>query len=269
MKTRILSAIIALPLVLIPIYFGGLPMYSIILLAMIIGLMEFHRAFQINSPFIYGIEIAGAFLQLLVIRLDFYSFLFAPLILVVFILLGYYMVKYPKYPMDKLFVSMFSFVYLIIFTSHIVLIRENLQKGNYFIWLILLIAFGSDTCAYFSGVTLGKHKLAPKLSPKKTIEGSIGAIIGTSLITLAFGFYMFNNGIEKNLVNILFFVIMGFFGSMVSQLGDMAASAMKRVVGIKDFGKLLPGHGGIIDRLDSIIFVAPFVYYMTVLILEV
>ena len=269
MKTRILSALIALPLVLIPIYYGGLPMYSIIMIAFIIGLMEFHRAFQIKSRFIYGVELVGAVLQLLVIRFDLHLFLFAPLIVVVFTLLGYYMVNYPKYSMDKIFVSVFAFVYLVLFTSHIVLIRESLPKGNYFIWLILLIAFGSDTFAYFSGVTLGKHKLAPKLSPKKTIEGSIGAIIGTSFITLAFGFFMFSNGVEKNAMNILFFVLMGFFGSIVSQLGDMAASAMKRVVGIKDFGKLLPGHGGIIDRLDSIIFVSPFVYYMTLLILEV
>ena len=112
--------------------------------------------------------------------------------------------------------------------------------------------FRSDTCAYFAGYAFGKHKLIPKVSPKKTIEGSIGGILGSTLICLAFGYY-FN-------IDLKVIVILGFLGSIVAQVGDLFASSVKRYVGIKDYGKLIPGHGGILDRFDSVILVAPFVY---------
>lgn len=124
--------------------------------------------------------------------------------------------------------------------------------GKIYVWLIFIIAFATDTCAYFAGYAFGKHKLIPKVSPKKTIEGSIGGILGSTLICLAFGYY-FN-------IDLKVIVILGFLGSIVAQVGDLFASSIKRYVGIKDYGKLIPGHGGILDRFDSVILVAPFVY---------
>ena len=124
--------------------------------------------------------------------------------------------------------------------------------GKIYVWLIFIIAFATDTCAYFAGYAFGKHKLIPKVSPKKTIEGSIGGILGSTLICLAFGYY-FN-------IDLKVIVILGFLGSIVAQVGDLFASSVKRYVGIKDYGKLIPGHGGILDRFDSVILVAPFVY---------
>ena len=134
----------------------------------------------------------------------------------------------------------------------IILTMDNFDMGKIYVWLIFIIAFATDTCAYFTGYAFGKHKLIPKVSPKKTIEGSIGGILGSTLICLAFGYY-FN-------IDLKVIVILGFLGSIVAQVGDLFASSIKRYVGIKDYGKLIPGHGGILDRFDSVILVAPFVY---------
>ena len=100
---------------------------------------------------------------------------------------------------------------------------------------------------------LGKHKLIPKVSPKKTIEGSVGGILGSTLGCAVFG-YIFK-------LDLTAMILIGSLGSIIAQFGDLFASSIKRYVGIKDYGKLIPGHGGILDRFDSVILVAPFVYY--------
>jgi phosphatidate cytidylyltransferase len=110
----------------------------------------------------------------------------------------------------------------------------------------------TDTFAYFSGYLFGKHKLIPNVSPKKTIEGSIGGILGSTICCLIFG-YIFK-------LDMALMIVMGIIGSIIAQIGDLFASSIKRYVGIKDYGNLIPGHGGVLDRFDSVILVAPFVY---------
>jgi len=141
---------------------------------------------------------------------------------------------------------------------HIVTTRQ-LEAGNLYIFLIFIGAFATDTCAYFVGVLFGKHKLCPKISPKKTIEGAIGGEIGTVILMLAFG-YVAGNVANVN-VNYLSLGILGVLSGLFSQLGDLTASIIKRQYGVKDYGNLLPGHGGIMDRIDSIVLMAPLVYY--------
>ena len=108
--------------------------------------------------------------------------------------------------------------------------------------------------AYFTGLAMGKHKLCPHLSPKKSVEGAVGGVIGSVILCLLFGHFFVPD--FKALC-----LIIGFFGSVVSQLGDLSASAFKRQMGIKDYGNLIPGHGGILDRFDSVLFTAPVVFY--------
>ncbi len=127
-------------------------------------------------------------------------------------------------------------------------------EGTIYIWLVFITAWGTDTFAYISGNLFGKTKLCPKLSPNKTVEGSVGGILGTALLTLIFAKYF-------ELFPLWNFVLLSFLGSIVAQLGDLTASKIKRITGIKDFGFIMPGHGGILDRFDSILFTAPFVYY--------
>jgi phosphatidate cytidylyltransferase len=145
-----------------------------------------------------------------------------------------------------------TLVYIPFFTYHMVLI--DMTDYPLFIWIVIIAAFGSDIFAYFTGYFLGKHKMAPNLSPKKTIEGAIGGLAGSSLLSWLFGFIFMR---EMALVCL----VLGLVGGAAGMAGDLTASMFKRKMGIKDYGTLIPGHGGIMDRFDSVIFVAPVVYY--------
>jgi phosphatidate cytidylyltransferase len=114
--------------------------------------------------------------------------------------------------------------------------------------------------AYFTGLLLGRHKLAPKISPKKTIEGAVGGVAGSVLLCGLFGYF----AVPPLLTHC---IALGVLGGVVSQLGDLTASIFKRKMGIKDYGNLIPGHGGVLDRFDSVLFTAPAVYYYIVIVL--
>ena len=136
----------------------------------------------------------------------------------------------------------------------------------YFILLILCSAWGGDTAAYFAGRAFGKHKLAPIVSPHKTVEGAIGGIFGSVLagvvLTLVYSFLSASHNVITIQVqprHYAILVVMGAIASALGILGDLFASSVKRQVGIKDYGTIFPGHGGILDRFDSVMFIAPFV----------
>lgn len=134
---------------------------------------------------------------------------------------------------------------------------DQMQGGKFFILTPLIAAFLSDAFALFAGILFGKHKLAPELSPKKTVEGSVGGLFGAVLGMTIYGLIM---GLWFHFqVNYPLLILYGLLGSAVAQLGDLAFSYIKRQYGLKDFGNILPGHGGILDRFDSVIFCAPFI----------
>jgi phosphatidate cytidylyltransferase len=149
--------------------------------------------------------------------------------------------------------------YVIFFSFHVTLVD---QTGPYsrLVWLIVITAFGTDVMAYFTGYLLGKHKLCPKISPKKTIEGSIGGVLGSIILSGLFGYFF----MPDILIHCL---VIGLLGGIVSQFGDLTASIFKRKMGIKDYGNLIPGHGGILDRFDSVLFTGPMVYYYIILVI--
>ena len=121
------------------------------------------------------------------------------------------------------------------------------------IWLIYIISWGTDTFAYLVGVLFGKHKLCPNISPKKTIEGAIGGILGSVILLNIFNIYIFK-------YNPIFINLVAIFSSIIAQIGDLFASKIKREANIKDFGNLISGHGGVLDRFDSIVFLTPVIY---------
>lgn len=132
--------------------------------------------------------------------------------------------------------------------------------------MILISSWISDTCAYCVGMLLGKHKLAPVLSPKKSVEGAVGGVVGTAIVGALFGFFMSEQIVTDRQVTMIFALI-GAIGSVVAQMGDLAASAIKRNYNIKDYGKLIPGHGGIMDRFDSVLVTAPMIYFLFTLLI--
>ena len=154
----------------------------------------------------------------------------------------------------------FGIMYIPLLTSHFILLRL-LEKGVYWILLVLIIAIVGDTAGLYIGKYFGKNKLSMLVSPGKTIEGTIGLVFGSVSGCLIFSYFFFP---EVSRVHIL---IISFVGSIIGQLGDLCESAIKRNYGLKDASSLLPGHGGLLDRMDSLIFIAPFVYYYRIFVI--
>ncbi len=159
--------------------------------------------------------------------------------------------------------AFFGVFYLSVMLSFIYQTRI-LPGGVFTVWLIFICAWGCDTCAYCVGMLIGRHKMAPILSPKKSVEGGVGGIVGAALIGVVYGLLVNRFGGAE--VNVISYAVIGAAGGAVSQIGDLAASAIKRKHNIKDYGKLIPGHGGILDRFDSVIFTAPIIYCLAVLL---
>lgn len=156
----------------------------------------------------------------------------------------------------------FGIIYIIGFIMFIPLIYMS-EHGKLLIWYLAISAWGTDTFAYLVGIKFGKHKLTPS-SPKKSIEGSIGGIVGSTLIAIIYTYFI--NKICNAGISYLEITGIAVVLSVLSQIGDLAASSIKRYVDIKDFGKIIPGHGGMLDRIDSILFIAPFAYFLLTMI---
>ena len=140
----------------------------------------------------------------------------------------------------------------------------DLEHGRYYVLLPFVAAFTSDAFALFAGMLFGKHKLAPSLSPKKTVEGAVGGLVGAVVCVLVYALVIC--GIWHATPNYPAFILYGVLGSVISQLGDLSFSYIKREYGIKDYGNLLPGHGGILDRFDSVIFCGPLTEIMLMML---
>ena len=160
----------------------------------------------------------------------------------------------------------FCFTILIAFsTTCFVYLRDffGLRIGFYAVLVTLVGAWMSDTGAYFFGLAFGRHKLAPEISPKKTVEGALGgilvALVSQGLVAFGYSFYCAKAGAAFS-INLPLLLVCSPLISVVSIVGDLSASVMKRQFGIKDFGHIMPGHGGVLDRFDSVLLVIPFVY---------
>ena len=261
MKKRIISGIIMVPLVIF-VYLGGYWLAALAILVGFMGVREFYKGFEAMDVHpSHGIAWAALFTLYLIHGLVPHEPIFILAWLAAFIMIGsLWMFDIEKRTPTDTMATIIGIVYIIFFSYHVVLV-DGTGPYRILIWLVLLTAFGSDICAYFAGVFLGKHKMAPHLSPKKTIEGAIGGVLGSAILSGLFGWFF-----AKPLF--IHCIIIGLLASPVSMCGDLTASAYKRTMGIKDYGNLIPGHGGIMDRFDSILFTAPFVYYYIAIVLE-
>jgi len=255
---RTLSAIALLPILLVVMH-GGALLYILESILIIMALRELYGVFTYKNiraikiiGYIFGIYLG--FKNLLNIN---YSNL---IILFILFIISVILMLMEKYSIIDIVITFTGIFYIAIFMDYISLIINNFEHGNMYVWLVFIVAFCTDVFAYFIGYTMGKNKLIPTISPKKTIEGSIGGIIGSIIGCIIYG-YIFK-------LNMIHMIIIGLLGSVLAQIGDLFASAIKRYVGVKDYGNLIPGHGGILDRLDSILFVAPFIYMYISIILK-
>ncbi len=262
-KQRLISSIFVFLLTVTFIVLGGQALFIGLLLISLVGLMELYRVIKLNKSVIgfLGYIACIVYYLFLYFKFDNYLMLFIGFLLLTMMA---YVVTFPKYNIDQVVYVFFGLFYVAIMLSFIYKVRI-LDMGTYLVWLIFISAWGSDTSAYLVGMSMGKRKFLPKLSPKKTLEGCIGGIVGAALIGYLYGLVFADNFTTINNPKLVFTIICG-SASIISQLGDLAASAIKRNHDIKDYGKLIPGHGGILDRFDSIIFVAPVVYYLITVI---
>ena len=266
-RTRLLSGIVLVIVALALIITGGNVLLSGLYVVSLIGLFELYRVFHIEKSLL-GIS---GYLAVSVYYLNL-GVLFLPeiemFVLGFFILImAVYVLQFPKYKAEQVFAGFAGVFYVAVMLSCIYQTRV-MADGAYIVWLIFLCSWGSDTCAYCVGVLFGKHKMAPKLSPKKSIEGAVGGVVGTMLLTILYGWFFRD---EMHLTTEYIFILAGIsgIGAIISMIGDLAASAIKRNYDMKDYGKLIPGHGGILDRFDSVIFTAPIVYFLAKLFLVV
>ena len=260
MKTRIISGLIMLPL-LIVILLGKYIFFAACFIIGIVGVYEFYRGFHaMEVKPCYPIAIASA-VGLYAVELfanhEKWYLLWLFLTVLACML---YLFKIEQRKLEDAMATLFGIVYVVFFSFHVTLVDRTGDTGI-LVWLVIFGAFGTDVMAYFAGVALGKHKLCPSISPKKTIEGSIGGILGSVIICGAFGAVF----AKEYLIHCL---ILGLLCGVFSQFGDLTASIFKRKMGIKDYGNLIPGHGGILDRFDSVLFTAPLVYYYILFVIQ-
>ncbi|MBE6039915.1 MAG: phosphatidate cytidylyltransferase [Clostridiales bacterium] len=262
MKTRIISGLIMAPL-LVVLYFGGIVLWIAALLIALVGVHEFCKGWN-NIDVHPSKEICYVMTVLLFLTrfvpasgsvpAYYQNMMLMAIWMFIAVAIGLiYGWKINERRAYDAATTVTAMVYIPFFTYHMTLIDRT--EYRLFIWIVVIAAFGSDIFAYFTGYFLGKHKMAPNLSPKKTIEGAVGGLIGSSLFAWLFGFIFMREMAAVCLV-------LGLVGGAAGMAGDLTASAFKRKMGIKDYGNLIPGHGGIMDRFDSVIFVAPVVYYV-------
>ncbi len=259
-RTRLLSGIVLVAAALVLIISGGYLLLTGLFAVSVIGLFELYRVFHIEKSLLGMVGYLAVLTYYINLGIPFIPekeiFVLGFLILT----MAVYVLKFPEYKADQVFAGFTGVFYVAVMLSCIYQTRI-MAAGAYIVWLIFLASWGSDTCAYCVGVLIGKHKMAPKLSPKKSVEGAIGGVLGAALLTVLYG-WIFRGQMNLSIEDIIILAVICAIGAMISMIGDLAASAVKRNYDIKDYGKLIPGHGGILDRFDSVIFTAPILYYL-------
>ncbi|MDT8716427.1 phosphatidate cytidylyltransferase [Clostridium sp. 19966] len=261
MNSRYLGAAIIAPFFIF-VLLGGYFLQIFIAALSMIGIYEFYKVTKSKGykPLEYCGYLVTALYYILLIINGNVAHLSSILVLFTFLMLCIPIINI-KYNITDVSLTVLGFIYVSIFFSFIPLINMKLH-GNLLVWLVFVTAWSCDTAAYYSGRHLKKilngKKLCPKVSPNKTVVGSLGGVLGSAIIT-----YIFGNIVNTYIYTIpaLHYLIMGLLCGILGQFGDLVASSIKRYAGVKDYSNLIPGHGGILDRFDSILFTSVVIYY--------
>lgn len=262
-KTRLISGIVLVIIALATIISGSWILFFTLLAVSLIGMRELYKVMKVSDEHVTVLELVGylgAVLYYIAMKADFGNYGTMAIIISMILILFVYVFGYAKYHAEQVMAAFFGVVYVAVMLSFIYLTR-SLPDGKFLVWLIFLCSWGCDTCAYCVGMLIGKHKMAPVLSPKKSIEGAVGGVAGAALLGVIYAAATQGKMAEYALICAV--------GALISMVGDLAASAIKRNQNIKDYGKLIPGHGGILDRFDSVIITAPVIYYLAKMILGI
>lgn len=267
---RIIVGVTLIPVVLLLAWAGGLYLLLFVDLVIILGLREFYRMAATKE--IEPNQVLGMFggIGISLAAWGQQDQFIPGIIMVVLIVTASAEIfrKNIGSPFLNTSVTVFGLLYVGWLISHLILLRQlparygvlTDMNGVGAVLIALMIPWVCDTAAYFSGQAIGKHKLIPRVSAGKTLEGAIGGLVGTPLVLLALRTTLFP------FLSVIDCVSLGVIGAIVSQTGDLVESLIKRDAGVKDASQIIPGHGGVLDRFDSVLFSAPFVYYYLILV---
>ena len=256
MLKRILAGVVGIPLILVVVFFSAsVPILIDIAIALVCGISVGEFAHATKTLKLYQISLPSIVFALAYPMLMTYGFGLMVVYAYTAVMLAMMVFFHEKISFRQFaYIFSMTLVITVCLSTIITMKNSDTARSAFYFLLALWLPWLADIGAYFTGSFLGKHKMAPNLSPKKTIEGAVGGLAGSSLFCWLFGFIFMK---EMAVVCL----VLGFAGGAAGMAGDLTASAFKRKMGIKDYGKLIPGHGGIMDRFDSVIFVAPVVYY--------
>ena len=264
MFKRILTGVIAFCFVLVPVLFFAdtvvlpiaIALFGVVAAYEVLHCVGIHKNLWVSAP-MYLVSAALPFGIRYFDAVSIIALLLALCVILIY-LLAAAVFSHGKADIGDVSTSMVLWLYTLIGFAGLIIMHDFIRGGQYFYLLAFVGAWVTDTFAYFTGMLLGKHKLIPDVSPKKTVEGAIGGVVFCTLSFVGFGL-LYNHlwvadGEES--IPLLAMAIVGFIVSIVSQIGDLSLSLLKRKYGIKDFGKIFPGHGGVLDRFDSVLAVS-------------
>lgn len=289
MKQRTITGLVAASILALVLYFQTILLRPAIITLAFLGLYEFYHAFDGKNKVAKSITYIFTAINFIVIAIieknaptcvNFLAGLMTVMMVYVITLLIISVFKHNKYTIIDIMVTLFGYIYVVLLFSFLYFLVStkdaflNIDESSYYtlfyLFILFSVSWGADMGGYFTGIVCGKHKLCEKLSPKKTIEGAIGGVLFSIAFGLAVVFVCNNN--EALLENINAFwkidgamsivyisILLGML-SVLAQIGDFVASGIKRFVQIKDYSNIMPGHGGVLDRFDSLIFVTPILY---------
>ena len=265
---RIISGLIGFPIVVLIFLLGNKYVIDIaVTILAVISVHEYTHCFKISNkanPIAWILYLSCALILTINVVENEYilPIIGAYIPFVILTLFLHIIITDLKITIIDIAVTAFGIIYLVLFYSFIPIIY-GMENGKFFVWYTIVAAWGTDIFAYVVGSRAGKHKFS-KISPNKSIEGCIAGTVGAIVLTLIYTISL-NKCLNYN-INYIIISVIALILSFVGQVGDFAASSIKRFTGVKDYSNLIPGHGGILDRFDSLIFIAPFAYFLLMLI---
>ena len=268
LRTRVISAIVLVLILGTGLYVGGLVWWVLLLFISLVGYREFCTAIfsgyeaektdpedGVRNPAVP--EVMGYVLTILyyvlIMAKPYGIYMLYAMTGSVILFMCIFVLLYPRYNSAMIMQFYFGLLYIPFMISFLYMLRIR-DKGIIEVIFVVITSWICDTFAYFTGRLLGRHRLAPVLSPKKSVEGAIGGAVFSGIFGGLLAFVIHDS--------IPIYALVTFIGAIISQFGDLFASGIKRDKGIKDYGHLIPGHGGILDRFDSIIITAPIIYIL-------
>jgi len=263
-NNRMLGVLIFSPLIFLVVLGGEFLKFGLLILSTV-GILEFYNAFtnkNINANIFLGVIFNCIYYVFLLGKGISDRYLLLIFTLFLMICLCYALFDRKRNMVDS-FITFAALMYISVPASLIYLI-SRMEHGNIFTWFLLLVCWSCDTLAYFCGRLFGKSKLCESISPKKTVEGAVSGVLGSVIVSLIFGL-IFKSSLNFALIH---FILMGIIAGIVGQMGDLVASSIKRYNDIKDFSNIMPGHGGILDRFDSVLMDSVVIFFYLSLIMN-